>query len=103
MKYLVAAVLVLTLSACTTTHQLVCRHTSVACALVIGEKYKQRSVGIAVGDSIAAGQRHAQAFVRVDKRLEWIEYSQDSCSLGKKEGFIPVEFLTVSEFVREYF
>ncbi|HOG18616.1 MAG: hypothetical protein A4E73_01643 [Syntrophaceae bacterium PtaU1.Bin231] len=78
---------------CSTGLQPVCRHTSLMCALVMQERY--RDVRISFGPAMNANGEsdplvsHAQAKVLVDGKWTWVNYAGGACQLTDiKENFL---------------
>jgi hypothetical protein len=88
---------------CSAGLQPVCRHTSLMCALVMQEKY--RDVQVAFGPVIHANREvdplisHAQTRVLVDGKWIWVNYAGGACHLTDiKENFLDLNHYSVEMF-----
>ena len=101
-KFPLWGIVVLTLG-CASGLQPVCRHTSLMCALVMQEKY--RDVQVAFGPVIGANGEvdplvsHAQTRVLVDGKWTWVNYTGGACQLTDiKENFQDLNFYSAEMF-----
>lgn len=83
--------------------QPVCRHTSLMCALVMQERY--RDVQVAFGPVLDANREadplisHAQTKVLVDGKWVWVNYAGGACHLTDiKEDFLDLNAYSPERF-----